>query len=82
MKSFGIDKRTAQKLLRVGIPVPLQETIVNLSFLFISAIVNSLGVVTAAAVGVCGKFDAFSGALATMTAQNMGAGQPKRAKKA
>lgn len=90
MKSFGMDKRTAQKLLRVGVPVSLQETVVNLSFLFISAIVNSLGVVTAAAVGICGKFDAFamlpagafSGALATMTAQNMGAGQPKRAKKA
>lgn len=58
----------------------------QISFLFITAIINTMGVVAAAAVGIAGKFDAFamlpasafSGAIA---AQNIGAGQPDRAKK-
>lgn len=61
----------------------------NLSFLFIAAIVNSLGVVASAAVGIAGKFDAFamlpasafSGAIAAIAGQNIGAGKPERAKK-
>lgn len=63
---------------------------VSLSFLVINAIVNSLGVVASAAVGICAKFEnfalmlpagAFSSAIASMSAQNMGAQKPQRAKK-
>lgn len=88
-KNFAIHRDKAVQLIRLGLPVSLQESMVSLSFLFIAAIINSLGVTAAAAVGVAGKFEAFamlpasafSGALASLTAQNMGANQPDRARK-
>lgn len=88
LRSFRITKNKMMRLIGLGLPVSFQETMVNLSFLFITAIVNNLGVITSAAVGVAGKFEsfamlpaaAFSGAIASIAAQNMGAGQPKRAK--
>lgn len=90
LKSFRIHRDKALKIFKLGLPVSLQETILSVSFLFISAIVNSLGVVAAAATGICGKFEsfamlpasAFSGALAAIAGQNIGAGKPERAKKA
>ncbi len=89
LQSFRMYKDKALKLLKIGLPVSLQESMVSVSFLFIAAIVNSLGVITSAAVGIAGKFTnfamlpatAFSGAISALTAQNMGAGQPDRAKK-
>ena len=38
--------------LKVGAPIALQDFLVNLSFLIITSIVNSLGLVASAAVGV------------------------------
>ena len=89
LQGFHMYKDKALKLLKIGLPVSLQESMVSVSFLFIAAIVNSLGVITSAAVGIAGKFTnfamlpatAFSGAISALTAQNMGAGQPDRAKK-
>nr|WP_296477746.1 MATE family efflux transporter [uncultured Acetatifactor sp.] len=65
----------------------MQDVLVHFSFLAIAAIINTLGLVASAAVGVAEKFmgfafipsSAFSSAVATMTAQNVGAGQRKRA---
>lgn len=87
-RSFRIYKPKATSLVRLGLPVSLQETLVNISFLFITAIVNHMGVVASASLGVVGKINsfamlpptAFSAALAAMVAQNMGAGKPDRAK--
>ncbi|NEU06632.1 MULTISPECIES: MATE family efflux transporter [Clostridium] len=89
-KNFKIHKDKALKLIKLGIPVSLQETMVSVSFLIITAIINTLGVVPAAAVGIASKFDmfamlpaiAFSGAITSITAQNIGANKPERAKKA
>lgn len=89
LKNFRIYPDEAKRLIRLGLPVSLQETMVSLSFLVINAIVNSLGVVASAAVGICAKFEsfamlpagAFSSAIASMSAQNMGAQKPQRAKK-
>ena len=74
-------------ILRVGLPLALQDALVHVSFLAISAIINTLGLVASAAVGVSEKLmgfaflipGAFSSAVATMVAQNLGAGSPKRA---
>lgn len=89
LKSFRLHRDKVMSLLRVGIPVSLQDTTVHISFMFISAVVNSMGVVASAAVGISAKFDAFamlpplafSGAISALAAQNIGAGQPERAKK-
>ena len=74
-------------IFKVGCPLALQDALVNMSFLIITAIVNSMGVIASASVGVVEKIlgfamlppGAFSSAVATMTAQNIGAGKPKRA---
>lgn len=78
----------AQRIISVGLPIALQEGLVNISFLLITAILNSLGLVAAAAVGVVEKLilfsmlptTAFAAAVAAMTAQNSGAGLLQRAR--
>ena len=59
LRSFHLHKEKVKSLFKVGIPVSLQDTTVHISFMFIAAIVNSMGVVASAAVGIAGKFDAF-----------------------
>lgn len=85
--NFKIDRQAARELAGVGIPISLQECMVRLSFLFLTSVTNRLGVSAAAAVGIAGKYDVFAmlpatsvaSALAAVTAQNFGAGKPKRA---
>ncbi len=77
-------------VLKLGFPVALQEGLVGISFLVIAAIVNSLGVIPSAGVGVAEKVcsfimlvpSSFSQSLSAFVAQNIGAGKPKRARKA
>lgn len=76
-------------ILKVGIPLSLQEALVSFSFMLITAFVNAMGVIMSAAVGIVEKIMmftmmppmAFSSAVTTMTAQNMGANKPDRALK-
>jgi putative MATE family efflux protein len=87
LRSFRIHKRKALQIIRLGLPISLQETMVNVSFLIIAATVNTLGISAAAAVGIAGKFDGFamlpasalSGAIASMVGQNIGSKRPDRA---
>lgn len=75
------------RILRVGIPIAMQDFLANVSFLMITAIVNTLGVVASAAVGIVERLvgfaflvpSSFASAVATMSAQNYGAGRPDRA---
>ena len=77
-------------ILRLGVPVALQDVLVSFSFLAIAAIVNGLGVIASAGVGVAEKLcgfimlvpSAFGQSLSAFVAQNIGAGQKLRAKKA
>lgn len=88
LKNFRIKKTQLTELMRVGIPISLQEMMVRLSFLYLTSVTNSLGVYAAAAVGIAAKYDVFAmlpaasagSALAAVTAQNYGAGRMKRAK--
>lgn len=87
LRNFRIDKKLAWELACVGIPISLQECMVRLSFLYLTSVTNRLGVHAAAAVGIASKYDVFAmlpatsvaSALAAITAQNLGAGKPKRA---
>lgn len=84
-----IDKYSVGRILKVGSPLALQDALVNISFLLITVIVNGMGLVASASVGVVEKIiifamlppTAFASAVATMTAQNMGANKPERAVK-
>ena len=86
--SFRIDPAMAKELARVGIPISFQELMVRISFLYLTAVMNHCGVYAAAVVGIGSKYDVFSmlsatsiaNALAAITAQNMGAGKPERAR--
>ena len=70
------------------LPIALQEGLVNVSFLIITAMVNRMGLIASASVGVVEKLIVFSmlpitavsAALSVMTAQHDGAGLMKRAR--
>lgn len=90
LNNFVINKEKMKKLFKIGFPLSLQEVLLWMSFLFIAAIANSMGVAESAAVGIIAKFEtfsmlppmAFSNALAALVAQNVGANKLERAKKA
>lgn len=72
----------SRRIMVLGAPIALQDALVNISFLIITVIVNQMGVVASAALGVVEKIIVFamlppmaiSSAVAAMTAQNYGAG--------
>jgi putative MATE family efflux protein len=89
--SFRIDKEQLRLMFKIGFPTSIQNTVVSLSFLFITVIVNVVGgVYASAAVGAVGKFNSFafmptfaiSMSVSTMCAQNIGAGRIDRAVRA
>ncbi len=85
-KSFRIYKSRLKSLVRIGAPTALQETMTNISFLVLEAIINKMGYIATAAVGVSDRvFNvaiipgiAFSSAISAMVAQNTGAGEYRR----
>lgn len=88
--SFKIKKKVLKNVFKLGIPIALQDTLVSTSFLFITAIVNSLGLVASASVGVAQKLSvfimlvpsAYMQSMSAFVAQNVGANKHDRAKKA
>lgn len=78
------------KILLVGVPIALQELLVRFSFLFIQVVVNSMGVMESAAVGVAEKVcvflmlvaSAYMQSISAFVAQNNGAGEFERSRKA
>lgn len=80
--------KVMKQILRIGIPVALQDGFIQISFIIITIIVNCRGLNDAAAVGIVEKIISFlflvpSSMLSTVSAlgaQNFGAGKPERAK--
>jgi len=89
LSSFKFIKERFITILQVGIPISIQNVIVNFSFLVLTAIANGMGVNASAAVGIVGKYNSFAilpaigvgSSVSAMVAQNMGAGAVDRAKK-
>ena len=75
-------------LLRRGVPIAVQDGLIQVAFLTITIIVNRRGLNDAAAVGIVEKIISFlflvpSSLLSTVSAlgaQNIGAGKPERAR--
>lgn len=88
--SIRFHRGQSSQILKLGAPIALQDGLVSVSFLVITAIVNSLGVIPSAGVGVAEKLasfillvpSSFSQTTSAFVAQNYGAGQYGRAKKA
>ncbi|MBQ3150228.1 MAG: MATE family efflux transporter [Clostridia bacterium] len=89
-KDLRFDKRIVASELRLGTPVALMDLLVGISFMVMQMIVNAIGVVESAGVGVAEKLcgfimlvpSAYMQSMAAFVAQNLGAEKPKRAKKA
>lgn len=81
MQSFRIDAKSRDLLVRLGLPFAAQSCAINISMLFVNALVNSLGVYASATFGVGIKIDdivnkitlGIGYATSTMCAQNIGA---------
>ena len=75
------------KILRIGVPIALQDGLIQIAFIVITIIANKLGLNDAAAVGIVEKVMSFlflipSSMLSTVSAlgaQNIGAKKPERA---
>ena len=89
-RDIRLDPGHTARILRLGAPVALQDVLVSISFLAIAAIVNGLGVIASAGVGVAEKLcgfimlvpSSFGQSLSAFVAQNTGAGRKDRAKRA
>ena len=76
------------QILSIGVPVALQDGLIQVAFILITVIANRRGLTDAAAVGIVEKFISFvflvpSSMLSTVSAlgaQNLGAGKPERAR--
>lgn len=85
----GATKKQLKLILKIGIPTSIQNVATSASFLFLTALVNSIGVMASAAVGAVGKLNGFailpgiamSTSVSAMSAQNIGAKKYDRAAK-
>lgn len=89
LKKENFKNKSVAKILKVGLPIAVQDFLTSISFVILFAIINSLGLVASASFGVCEKiFGIFSvvamsfmSGLSTFVAQNIGAEKYKRADK-
>ena len=56
----GATKKQLKLILKIGIPTSIQNVATSASFLFLTALVNSIGVMASAAVGAVGKLNGFA----------------------
>ena len=84
---FRPERLVMGQILRIGIPIALQDGLIQIAFIVITVIANRRGLNDAAAVGIVEKIISFlflvpSSMLSTVSAlgaQNIGAGKPERA---
>ncbi len=85
-RDLRVDLPIIGQLLKVGLPIMVQEGIIQVSFLIITMIANGRGVEIAAAVGIVEKIigflflvpSAMMSSVSAITAQNAGAGRHDR----
>ncbi len=86
--NFALERRSVGQIVKVGVPVALQDGFIQLSFMIIMVIANGRGVTDAAAVGIVEKFigvlfivpSAMLATTSAMVAQCLGAGDEVRAR--
>lgn len=87
LSDFHPNTAIAKGILSSGLPIALQDGFIQISFLIITVIANSRGLMMATGVGVVEKIisflflvpSAFLSALSALVAQNIGANKAKRA---
>ena len=81
--SFRVDGVMLRTLFKLGIPFAVRFAAINISMLFVTSLINSLGTATSAAFGIALRLDEFANkisqgvmmAVSTIVGQNIGAGQ-------
>lgn len=89
LKSLKPNKKYLKLIVSLGTPMAIQSGFINVSMLFVSSLINKLGVGAAATFGVGTRIDdiinklcmGIQYAAVPMISQNIGAGEQKRAQK-
>ncbi len=87
-KSFLPDRKYTGMIVSLGTPMAIQSGFINLSMLFVNAMINSVGLVPSATFGVGCRIDDIVNKISQgvqyaampMVSQNIGAGQQSRAR--
>lgn len=87
-RRLSLDRHSTFLLFKVGLPSIVQQTLISLSTIFVSAFVNAFGSPATNAFGAVVRVDMFvfmpalsmSMAVSALTGQNLGAGKPERIK--
>lgn len=89
-ENIRLDKNTAASVIKLGFPIALQDMCNEISYLILIGFVNTLGVTASAGVGIAEKLVmlmllipmSYMQSISAFVAQNIGARQVMRAKKA
>lgn len=89
-ENIRFNRALTGRVVKLGIPLAIQDLVVSISFLFVAAMVNTMGLAASAGMGVGGKLVnlmllipiAFAQSLSAFVAHNIGARQIDRAKRA
>lgn len=89
-KSFHLEGHTLGILVKLGIPLALQNSAISISMMFVNKFINQYGVAASATFGTGTRIEQFPWvvvngimmATVSMVAQNMGAGKIDRTKRA
>ena len=87
-KDIAFNGSILSKIFKVGVPISMQDGLIQIAFIVITVIANSRGTTVSASVGIVEKMisfmflvpSAFLSAISAITAQNMGAGKAERAR--
>ncbi len=88
-QEIHLNSNVMSKVLSVGVPIALQDGLIQIAFTIIMIIANRRGLIASTSVGITEKLigfmflvpSAFLSAISAVTAQNIGAQQVKRAVK-
>ncbi len=88
-EDLRLDKEIVTPILKTGVPIALQDGLIQVAFIVITVIVNRRGLTDAAAVGIVEKVISFLflvpssmlSSVSALSSQNLGAGKNERAKK-
>ena len=88
-KDFRLHKEMTRMILKIGVPVFLQNTFIQVAFMSVTVFVNMRGLIDAAAVGIVEKLigimflvpSTMVSTVSALAAQNLGAQKTDRAKK-
>ena len=86
LSSFRADPVMLRALVKLGIPFSVRFAAINISMLFVTSLINSLGTAASAAFGIALRLDEFANkisqgvmmAVSTIVGQNIGAGKIDR----